>query len=155
MNVVYSLQEIPNKAPEHQSIFLAGPTPRDDNVSSWRPEALEILQKIGFKGSVFVPEDKSGKFHGNYDHQVQWEHDALEQATVIVFWIPRSEKLPGFTTNDEWGYWKNSGKVVLGVPKESQHKCKYQMWYAEKLKVKFSETLEETLVNAICLASLL
>ena len=27
------------------AIFLAGPSPRDDNVPSWRPEALRLLEE--------------------------------------------------------------------------------------------------------------
>ncbi len=39
-----------------KSIFLAGPTPRNKEVKSWRGEALEILQRLGFDGVVYVPE---------------------------------------------------------------------------------------------------
>ena len=33
---------------EEASLFLAGPTPRDDDVVSWRPEAVRILSELGF-----------------------------------------------------------------------------------------------------------
>ena len=35
-----------------KSIFIAGPTPRDGNVISWRIEACKILKKLGFDGIV-------------------------------------------------------------------------------------------------------
>ena len=35
---------------ESPSIFLAGPTPRREDVPSWRPQALEVLAGLGFTG---------------------------------------------------------------------------------------------------------
>ena len=57
-----------------KSIFLAGPTPRSLNVSSWRPEALNLLDKLKFNGTVLVPEPLNGKF--NFDEHVEWEWTA-------------------------------------------------------------------------------
>lgn len=34
-----------------KSIFLAGPTPREENVVSWRTEACKILNQRGISGS--------------------------------------------------------------------------------------------------------
>lgn len=47
-----------NEWPEklcRDSIFLAGPTPRERGVVSWRPEAINLLQQFGYNGAVFVP----------------------------------------------------------------------------------------------------
>lgn len=41
-----------------KSIFLAGPTLRKEIVKSWRPQAIEILEELGFDGVVYVPEFK-------------------------------------------------------------------------------------------------
>lgn len=47
MVINYSDQEvIKNK----KSIFIAGPTPRDGNVKSWRTTACEKLNELGFDG---------------------------------------------------------------------------------------------------------
>eukprot|EP01112_Ceratiomyxa_fruticulosa_P014381 TRINITY_DN4111_c0_g3_i1.p1 TRINITY_DN4111_c0_g3~~TRINITY_DN4111_c0_g3_i1.p1 ORF type:complete len:392 (-),score=76.88 TRINITY_DN4111_c0_g3_i1:97-1272(-) len=128
-----------------QSIFLAGPTPRDPETPSWRVDALNYLEKIGYKGAVFVPEP----FSFAYKEQVLWEEEGLNRADVIVFWIPRHlVTMQGLTTNDEWGRWKESGKVVLGYPIEAQ-RCSYQGFYAEKLNIKKFSTLEETLNEAV------
>ena len=57
-----------------------------------------------------------------------WEREALINATVILFWVPR--KLPdmsAFTTNVEFGYWLHSGKVVYGRPNDAS-KIKYLDW---------------------------
>jgi hypothetical protein len=46
MNVIHALHPIP------KSIFLVGPTPRDEETPTWRHEALDILRGRGFKGTV-------------------------------------------------------------------------------------------------------
>lgn len=129
MKAVFAMQ------PLRKSIFLAGPTPRPpkegcDPVPSWRPEALDILARIGFDGDVFVPEAPNWEQHGNYDGQVLWEWEALSQSTVAAFWIPREIlhvidgqnelKMPAFTTNVEFGLYAKSGKAILGYPAGAQ-----------------------------------
>lgn len=52
MIINYSDQEV---IKGEKSIFLAGPTPRGENVISWRAEACEILKQLGFDGVVYVP----------------------------------------------------------------------------------------------------
>ena len=39
-----------------KSIFLAGPTPRGENITSWREEAVKILENLSFDGLVYVPD---------------------------------------------------------------------------------------------------
>lgn len=150
MNIIYARQPLPHQPA--QSIMLCGPTPRTLDVNSWRPEAIEIFQKLNYDGYLLIPEDESGECRGDYDDQVEWEHDALNVATVIMFWIPRNHiNMPALTTNDEWGTWKYSGKVVLGVPPEAV-KCKYQIYYANKLNIPFSVSLVETVKSAILMS---
>lgn len=111
-----------------KSIFLAGPTPRGENVISWRTEACQILEQKGFDGVVYVPEYSTWKPKEDYVDQAMWERIALINATVILFWIPR--KLPdmaAFTTNVEFGYWLHSGKVIYGRPNDAS-KIKYLDW---------------------------
>ena len=106
----------------HPSLFLAGPTPRCSHVASWRPEALDILRQLGFAGTVLVPErrDWSAKF--DYLDQVEWEYAGLEACSVLTFWVPRDlERLPGFTTNVEFGRYVASGRVVYGRPQCAPH----------------------------------
>jgi nucleoside 2-deoxyribosyltransferase len=103
------------------SIFLAGPTPRSKDIISWRKEAINILEQLNFNGIVYVPECEFTRPGFDYTTQVEWEWEAMEAADIIVFWIPRSEELPGFTTNVEFGYWlaKNKYKVYYGRPADS------------------------------------
>lgn len=125
MIINYSDQEV---IKGKKSIFLAGPTPRGENVISWRTEACKILEEMNYEGVVYVPEYSTWKPKEDYVDQAMWERVALTDATVILFWIPR--KLPdmaGFTTNVEFGYWLHSGKVVYGRPNDAK-KIKYLDW---------------------------
>ncbi len=125
MIINYSDQEV---IKDGKSIFLAGPTPRGLDISSWRDDACKILEKIGFDGVVYVPEYSTWKPKEDYVNQAMWERDALTNATVIAFWIPRQlPDMPAFTTNVEFGYWLHSGKVVYGRPSDAC-KIKYLDW---------------------------
>lgn len=148
MEVIYALEDLSKTITK--SIFLAGPTPRSEDGNPWRQDALKILEDIGFEdGTVFVPEPRDQKWHGEYDRQIEWEELCLNVADCIVFWIPRDlETMPAFTTNIEWGRWENSGKIVLGFPEEAQ-KMSYINLYAEKNKIESQKTLTTTLEKAI------
>lgn len=147
MKVVYAKETLPNRF--RKAIFLAGPTPRSQDVPSWRPEAIRLLAEADYDGVVFSPEPRDRNWHGEYTDQIEWEEQALTVATCILFWIPRNlETLPGFTTNDEWGAWKASGKVVFGAPLDAP-KVNYQRYYANKLKVPNSDSLEGTIQLAL------
>lgn len=54
----------------------------------------------------------------------------------------------GLTTNDEWGVWKDSGKVVLGAPPDAVS-TNYQKYHAEKLGVQVFDNLEATVQAAV------
>jgi len=151
MNPVYAFQPIPQDS--KISVFLAGPTPRTATQVGWRPAALEIFRQLAFDGHVLIPEAEDGVWKNDYDGQVEWEAEGLTRCTVILFWIPRDMAggMPALTTNDEWGYWKASGKVVLGTPPWAD-KVSYQRYYAKKLGVPLSDTLEDTIKQAISLA---
>ena len=147
MEIVYAQESLPKVI--NKSLFLAGPTCRDEDGNPWRKEAVEILKKSGYDGVVYIPEPRDGSWAKNYDDQIEWEELCLNQADCIVFWIPRDLKtMPAFTTNIEWGKWEDSGKVVLGYPKDAE-KMRYLHHYAEEFKVSISSTLEDTLTDAI------
>lgn len=149
MQIVYAKDTFPQEV--KASIFLAGPTPRDKSVPSWRPQALLALEEAGFDGHVFVPEPMGGTWRPGYDDQVEWEEEGLNRADCILFWIPRDmAKMPALTTNDEWGTWKDSGKVVLGTPPGAPH-VRYQEYYAAKLGVPQFRTLKETAQAAVAM----
>jgi 8-oxo-dGTP pyrophosphatase MutT (NUDIX family) len=70
-------------------------------------------------------------------------------ADCILFWVPRDmATLPALTTNDEWGTWKDTGKVVFGAPADA-YSVRYQKGYAARLKVPQAGSLEETVELAL------
>lgn len=147
MHIVYAKEVPPTSFAK--SIFLAGPTPRSEEVRSWRPEALHILETQGYDGVVFVPEAADGKWGHDYTDQVEWEERYLNMADCILFWVPRElNSMPALTTNIEWGVWQNSGKVVFGAPADAA-KTRYQHYYAEKLQVPHFASLEDTVRAAL------
>jgi ADP-ribose pyrophosphatase YjhB (NUDIX family) len=147
MHVVYACEPTPESLTS--SIFLAGPTPREASTPSWRTAALAYLEQHGYQGTVFVPEPRDHKWREDYQEQVDWEDAHLNIADKIVFWVPRDlTTLPGFTTNDEWGYWKTSSKVVWGSPPDAP-KTRYQRHYAKKLNIPRCSTLEKCLQTCI------
>ncbi len=152
MEVIYA-HEHPASRPD-LSIFLAGPSPRGDSDYDWRPEALVHLSSVSFIGAVYVPLPRDGMYHSDYDHiaQVDWELQYLEDCDAIAFWVPRDvRKLPGFTTNVEFGLFARSGKAVLGYPPKAQ-KMKYLHRVAERFSVPIWPTLKQTLISTVWLA---
>jgi 8-oxo-dGTP pyrophosphatase MutT (NUDIX family) len=147
MDVVYALEEPP--AAYSKSIFLAGPTPRSEDVDSWRADALKFLEKKEYTGVVFVPEPRGGKWAHDYFDQLEWEEKSLEQADLIVFWVPRDMRtMPALTTNVEFGRYENSGKIVFGAPKNASS-VRYLQHYAEKCGARNLSSLEDTLAAAM------
>lgn len=134
-----------------KSIFLAGPTPRDAETISWRIEAIKYLNENRFDGTVYIPEDEFIR-KNDYVDQAEWEREALTNATIIIFWIPRElEKMPAFTTNVEFGYWlaKTSDKIIYGRP-DSAKKIKYLDWlYKKESDIEVFNSLEETIKKAL------
>lgn len=134
-----------------KSIFLAGPTPRDEHTVSWRGEAIEYLRKRNFDGIVYIPEDEFIR-KNDYVDQAEWEREALTNATIIIFWVPRElEKMPAFTTNVEFGYWlaKKPEKVIYGRP-DNAKKIKYLDWlYKKESNIEVFDSLEKTINKAV------
>lgn len=115
------------------SIFLAGPTPRDPEVRSWRGDAIDYFKEFGFDGVLYIPEDDNKSYYeveGNV-YDMSWDQNAIENADVIMFWIPRSNDMLALTTNVEFGYFINSGKIVYGRPDDSI-KNEYLDWLYER-----------------------
>ncbi len=148
MHVVYA----PEKPPEKfsKSIFLAGPSPRAADDINWRPEALRLLEEIGYDGVVFVPLPRiADDWKHGYENQIEWEVAHLHMADAIVFWVPRNKlTLPGFTTNVEYGMFLHSGKLVLGFPADADS-MRYLAYLAEKEHVPIASSLEDTLRLAV------
>jgi len=119
---------------EEESVFLVGPTPRSDDVPSWRPNALKILEDYGYNGLVLVPEREDWKTGFTYIDQVEWEYLGLTHATKIIAWVPRCMKtMLALTTNVEFGFWlaRSPDRFFYGRPFDAPH-TKYLDWMYEK-----------------------
>ena len=140
INVIYAQEDLDNFGCCNSILFLAGPTPRDENTESWRPKMLDWLANSNFHGTVLIPEMRNPedwKTNFAYDKQIQWEHKGMEVATDIIFWIPRElEKMPAFTTNIEFGYWlaKDLDKMIVGFP-DGTPKNDYIKYQCKKNKI--------------------
>lgn len=143
MEVVHALEPLP------KAIFLAGPTPRSADVPSWRPEAIRILEGLGFEGKVYVPEPNGRDWAENYDDQIFWEWEAIHQSTVTIFWVPRHiETMPAFTTNVEFGLTVASSRILLGAPAGAP-KMGYLRALASRYRVPMFDALDEMLASAV------
>ena len=109
-----------------------GPTPRaETGGESWRPAMLAALKEAGYDGVVYVPETEDGKWKHSYEDQIEWEQQYLNQCDRILAWVDRDlKRLPGFTTNVEFGEFVSSGKLLYGhperVPKIRYLNARYQ-----------------------------
>ena len=74
---------------------------------------------------------------------------AVEDATVIAFWIDRDLKtMPAFTTNIEVGLFAASGKCVIGYP-DPGCKMSYIQRLAERYRIPVYPTLAATMTAAM------
>ncbi|MFF9638784.1 nucleoside 2-deoxyribosyltransferase domain-containing protein, partial [Streptomyces bacillaris] len=144
--------------PAGPAVFLAGPTPDEAApVPSWRPAAVEALaaQWTGDQPlTVLTPESRDGVRAERYEHQVDWETAARAHATAILFWIPRDmERLPGMTTNVEFGLDVTTGRAVLGCPPDcpSPERNRYLIYVARRHGVPVCTTLTATAAAALTL----
>lgn len=137
---VYATDMIP---PAGHKVFLAGPTPRSLSVKSWRPLMAKKLREAGYEGHILMPEKENPEEGYDYDLQVDWEDKGLNQSDLILFWVPRNlGTMPGFTTNIEFGQYMNSGRVVLGHPKNAE-KMRYMIHKAEKHSIPYYNKMDE------------
>lgn len=159
MNIIYSNNQA-SLCPAHNSIFLAGPTPRLKETPSWRPEAVKLFEKYNFDGTLCYPEYEPGLVFTEYEYtkQIEWEHYCLDKCTIIMFWVPRDIKgnMPAFTTNIEFGYWMatDKSKVVYGRPDQADN-MRYMDYLYDKLwegKLKPANNLNRLVLNCFALA---
>lgn len=150
MNVIFSDQTLESVG--SNSIFLAGPTPRDKSIKSWRVEALELLEAARYSGTVLVPERTNWIDGFDYNTQIEWEFYGLVQAGAIVFWVPsEKETMPALATRTEFGMFMalNHAKVCYGRP-EGAWKTGYLDWWYKRLTCRDPQTtLSLTLAQAI------
>lgn len=131
MNIIFAGEAFPKYV--KKTIFLAGPSPREEGVSDWRNDVVEQLKEKKFDGTLYIPIPRK-RFYKNYeqdkswtyDYQVEWECIARQRADALLFWIPRSNKgkMPGLTTNIEFGEDLRFPNIFYGRPDDAES-CRY------------------------------
>jgi len=106
---VHQYQNIEDPSMWERSIFLAGPTSREDVLNfKWRPYAVNYLRMAGYHDTIIVPEARNDdwSFKETFPTTiVKWEADRLLAANIAMFWVPRHQtQLPGRVTNIELGF---------------------------------------------------
>lgn len=136
------------------SIFLAGPCPRENYGEDWRFEAATILRRLGFKGNIISPtNDHYMEMRKNYglemlSQQTEWERRMMHTCSALVFWVPRSEKWPAYTTNVEYGEWYKKEGVFFGYPEGAIKNEYLELKLQEQNKTAY-HTLEDILKAAM------
>lgn len=158
------------------SIFLAGPT-AVVGLTSWRRDALALLEARGFAGVVVIPEFRNLPFEEgvrSYFGQVEspvpamrgtsygildWETCGIECSTVVLFWMPfcighkeDPDSLPGFTTRAEVSreLVRAPHRIVLGMP-PGAISSSHIRYHAYRGGVTIHATLGETVDAALSL----
>lgn len=134
------------------AIFLAGPCPRTDYETDWRLSALQILDEIGFDGTVVSPTNRHYAEMADqanaHRRQTGWERIAMYRASAIVFWVPRSKEHPGLNTNVEFGEWYKKSGIFLGYPETAEHMAYLADKFAEQGKTPVHD-LRQLLQSAV------
>lgn len=137
---IYALEK---KQIKGHSVFLAGPTPRNASVPSWRPEMIQNLRKNEYAGDILIPEKRGNYLDYEYETQTRWEVEHLNKSSCILFWIPRNiPNMPAFTTNIEFGEWMHSKKILLAYPQNAE-KMRYLKVRADMHNIPTVHTIVE------------
>ena len=139
MKILYANEECEN-IEDYYSVFLAGPSVRDAETKSWRPELIQLLENNYYIRTdnllLLIPEPRSGEWLDQYFEQLEWEQKYLELADLLLFWVPRELKhMPAFTTNIEFGmYIMNTDKDLIYGRPDSSPKNKYLDYCYDKFR---------------------
>lgn len=145
MHKVYQNETPPYKF--SQSLFLAGGSIREGQEGmSWRKEALRILDDVGYKGVVYLPENREGRLEEHQD--TNWEQNCLDTSDVILMWLPANDTLPCYGSRVEYGRYATTGRLVLGYPEDAQG-LSYIHHDSQKLHIPLSHSLTHTIQDAM------
>jgi len=176
--IFYDEKNLEQRLKGRPSIFLAGPTVRGAPRTPWRARALELLGD--FDGLVVLPEFDSLPFDAGVRTRycdgdcpipgmrvesynvLAWETEGIERVSAVLFWMPFTlgderdpGSLPGFTTRAEVAreLVRDKTRLALGMPPRvlSGGHIRFHAWHAG---VRIHETLEDTVAQAVKLASL-
>lgn len=117
----------------------------------------DIVLEAGERLGLLVPETEDGIWPKNFHEQVEWEHQGLEAASTsgcVAAWVPRElEKMPGFTTNVEFGLYVGCRRFVYGRPYGAPHTGYLDWLYTLKTAQLPFDRLEDLMRAAIAMAN--
>lgn len=149
------------------SVFLAGPSSHE----RWRPEAIRLLREGGFKGTIVVPEFRDGVFRKERfddgkpgtipkmtrasENIMRWETDGIDNATVLVVWMPYTDfaddrKWTGLSTRGESSRAIEAKRrgLVLGMPDDA-FRSGQDRFHAHRRGLLIHASLQETIAAAL------
>jgi 8-oxo-dGTP pyrophosphatase MutT (NUDIX family) len=134
-------------------LFLADSTFQQDKLnSSWRMDAIQWLEQLGYDGIVYIPEDREGSPTNavlDDEARIRWTHGAQMRSDVIVFWLPADIKSSSdIVTGVELGWLMASGRIILAMPSETE-KVRDLRLYAQQFGVPYYTTLSKALDEAV------
>jgi len=147
--IITSPEKIDDKKGNNVYVFLGGPI---QGAPNWQPNICNDLS--GYKNLVVTnPRRKSlDKSKFNFDEQVKWETEYLNEADILIFWIPKEEekiegRMYGQTTRFEIGEWisKCNKKIIIGIDEEFPMKKYIKNRLEKDYNVKVLNTYKEVL----------
>ena len=155
--LVYHYQELQSVTEDAPSVFLVGPSSREDVLNfKWRPDCVHFLRKHGFDGIIVVPEPRNDDW--SFKEQfpvpiVSWERERVLMVTKVIAWIPRhATQLPGRVTNTELGFLggmayanpeRFKDRLIWGYPTNAWKVKSEHHWIAEIAGIAPFHDLEE------------
>jgi hypothetical protein len=161
--LVYFYQQLALASRGTPSIFLAGPTSRDEVLEyKWRIFAVHFLRTYGFSGVIYVPEAREDdwSFKKTFPKNlVTWEQERVMTADVTMVWFDRHQvQLPGRLTGFEGGFLAGMAyaspsrfekRLVVGSPPNAWKVRSEQSWVTDVAGLHWHDDLEAMCRTAI------
>jgi hypothetical protein len=130
----------------HNSVFLAGPSPKDgDMLNGWRRQFIKKFESIEVQHTnslqLIIPEPETGYWndvmtdHYTEKDQTLWEHEKMVNSKVVAFWLPtfwtpkNAGSYPaniGPSSRFEFGFFLSNAirnqnqKIIVGSPHRAE-----------------------------------
>lgn len=133
-------------------LFLADSTFQQDKLnSSWRIDAIQLLEQLGYDGIIYLSEEREGSPGSTFlddEAKVRWTRGALMRSDVIVFGLPEDLKgPPDIVMGVELGWLMESGRIILAMP--SEREARNLHLYIQQFAVPYYTQLSDALHEAV------
>lgn len=105
----------------YKVVFLAGPI---KGALNWQHEAIELLSNLWTEdkaiSDLVIADPRCKNWHGDFNHQVDWETYNLIRADAILFWLAKEAEHDcgrsyAQTTRFELGEHAHKQKTIIGL----------------------------------------